>query len=155
MKKTFKALLSIFALFSLIACGNKQSKSEISSSNESIVSSSISSSQEEISSTYETISSQNNTSVDSNESSRKEETYYHVIFVNYDDNVLYETDVLEGEEAIYVGEIPTREEDEQCTYSFNGWDIDLTSIVSDVTAKATYFEIAKADNGSWDPIIWP
>ena len=157
MKKSFKALFSIFAIFSLIACGGKSSKSEISSSsNKSIEStnSQQSSSVEESSSSYET-TSHIDTSVDSDKTSSEEEIYYHVTFVNYDDSVLYEVDVLEGEEAIYDGEIPTRDEDEKCTYSFKGWDIDLTSIVSDVTAKATYLEIAKADEGEWEPIIWP
>ena len=193
MRKSFKALLSIFALFSLIACGNnKQSKSEISSSgSESIVNSSISSSEEESSSSYEEVvsissndadeewsndestssiiestsieqssaldessssevitSSEQSSSSSESESSSQEGTYYHVTFVNYDDSVLYEVDVLEGESATYRGSTPTKPEDSQYEYIFQGWDIDLSSITSDVTAKAQYRSVA------WSPVIW-
>ena len=79
-----------------------------------------------------------------------EGTYYHVTFLNYDGTVLYETDVLEGNPAVYVGETPTRPEQDGFTYTFNGWDQDLSSITSDVTTKATF---AASDEG-WGPIIW-
>ena len=157
MKKTFKVLLNIFALFSLIACGDKSSKPSSSVSNNNSIETTDkqqSSSEEETSSSYESIASAD-TSINSEGSSSLEEIYYHVTFVNYDDSVLYEVDVLEGEEAVYQGETPTKEEDEECTYSFDGWDVDLTSITSDVTVKATYIGIAKEDKGNWDPIIWP
>lgn len=153
MKKTFKVLLNIFALFSLIACGHKSSKSEISqSSNNSIETTDKqqSSSEEEISSYYESIASAD-TSINSEGSSSSESIYYHVTFVNYDDSVLYEVDVLEGEEAVYQGETPTKEADDDFKYEFDGWDIDLTSIVSDVTAKAQYKSVPKKE---WGPINW-
>ena len=75
--------------------------------------------------------------------------YYHVTFVNYDETLLYEVDVLEGTEAVYQGEEPTKPEDDDYTYTFKGWDKDLTSITSDTTAKAEFESKSK-----WSQIIW-
>ena len=139
----FFALFSLIA-----CGGDKSpSKSEVSSSSNSIVESSISSSQEEISSSYEEVTSISSNNADEDwsiiessssaevssviesssigqssssdsQSSSLEGTYYHVTFVNYDDSVLYEIDVLEGEEATYVGDEPTRPDDDEFTYTF-------------------------------------
>ena len=79
------------------------------------------------------------------------EIYYHVTFVNYDDALLYEVDVKEGEAATYSGETPTKEEDDEFTYEFEGWDQDLTNIQSDVTTYAQYTATGKE---GWGPIIW-
>ena len=87
----------------------------------------------------------------SSSASEQNDTYYHVTFVNYDDTVLYEVDVLEGHEAIYSGETPTKEADDEFTYEFDGWDKNLSSITSDVTTKATYREVAKE---GWGGLIW-
>ena len=76
---------------------------------------------------------------------------YHVTFVNYDDSVLYEVDVIKKQAAVYSGETPTKPEDDEFTYEFDGWDQDLSHIFSDVTAKAKYK--CKAKEG-WGPIIW-
>ena len=64
--------------------------------------------------------------------------YYHVEFVNYNGSLLYEVEVLEGEEAIYVGNTPKRPDDDEYKYEFIGWDKDLKSITSDIEVKATY-----------------
>lgn len=77
--------------------------------------------------------------------------YYHVTFLNYDDSVLYEADVREGRQAIYGGETPTKPEDDEFTYEFEGWDKDLSSINSNVTTKAKFKYIAKEP---WGPIIF-
>ncbi len=74
---------------------------------------------------------------------------YHVIFLNYDETCLYETDVKSGEEAIYKGEEPTREEDDDYTYIFKGWDKDLSNIQSDLTTKAQYEQKSK-----WTSLVW-
>ena len=76
--------------------------------------------------------------------------YYHVEFVNYNGSLLYEVDVLEGEEAIYVGDIPTRPSDDVYRYEFNGWDKDLKAIDSDITIMATY----KSIEIDWGSLIW-
>lgn len=76
---------------------------------------------------------------------------YHVIFVNYDDSILYETDVVKKQAAIYSGETPTKPEDDEFTYEFDGWDQDLSHIYSDVTTKAIFKDVAKEN---WGPIHW-
>ena len=80
-------------------------------------------------------------------------TYYHVVFQNYDETVLLEIDVLEGNEAVYSGETPTKPEDDEFTYEFEKWDQEdnLKVITSDVTTKAVYKATAKEN---WGPIIW-
>ena len=84
-------------------------------------------------------------------SSNLEPVYYHVVFKNYDETILSEIDVLEGTEAVYSGETPTKAEDDEFTYEFDGWDQDLTNIQTDVTAIATYKPVAKEN---WGPIEW-
>ena len=170
MKGNLRILLSSIVLFSLISCGTpkQSSSSQItdSSTSSSIEEINSSDSSEENSSSVESSNKQSSiqssseeassseapsSSESSNESSIPEETYYHVTFLNYDDSLLYEVDVLEGTEAIYSGETPTREEDAECSYVFDGWDKDLTNIQSDVTTKAKYLA---QDKGEWGPIIW-
>ena len=84
-------------------------------------------------------------------SSISQQVYYHVVFKNCDETVLSEIDVLQGTEAVYSGETPTKAEDDEFTYEFNGWDKDLTNIQADVTATATYKSVAKEN---WSPITW-
>ena len=172
MKENLRLILSSIALFSLISCGsvNKPSSSQINDSNSTSSeieepSSSDSSSEEEsssqessseessISSSSEGISSSDisSSSESSSESSIPEGAYYHITFVNYDDSVLYEVDVLEGTEAIYGGETPIKPEDDEFTYEFKGWDQDLTNIHSEMTVVAQYSYTAKEN---WGSIIW-
>lgn len=87
----------------------------------------------------------------SSSSSAPTDIYYHVVFQNYDETVLDEVDVLEGNEAIYSGETPTKEADDEFTYEFIGWDKDLKNIHSDVTTKALFKEVPKEN---WGPINW-
>ena len=128
------------------------SASSVSSSEAPSSSSSLgsSSSSEQISS-----SSSSNPSSSSEEpsSSVPTPTYYHVVFQNYDETVLLEIDVLEGNEAVYSGETPTKPEDDEFTYEFEKWDQEdnLKVITSDVTTKAVYKATAKEN---WGPIIW-
>ena len=76
---------------------------------------------------------------------------YHVIFLNYDDSFLYEVDVIKRHEAIYEGETPTKEADDEFTYEFDGWDQDISAIFSDVITRAKFKYVAKEH---WGPIIW-
>ena len=94
-------------------------------------------------------SSSQASSTSSSSSSSSIETKYHVTFVNYDDSVLYETDVLAGYEAVYVGVTPTKPEDDDYTYTFKGWDKVLTNVASNLTAKAEYSRKSK-----WSDVIW-
>ena len=57
---------------------------------------------------------------------------YHVTFVDYDDTILKEEDVLYKAAATAPAD-PTRE-----GYTFTGWDQDFSSVTSNITVKATY-----------------
>ena len=96
-------------------------------------------------------SSSQSSSSESSSSSEPVEVYYHITYKNYDGTILEEKDVLEGSEAIYTGETPTREDDEEYTYEFTGWDKedDLKVVSADITVTAQF----KA-TGIWGPIIW-
>lgn len=166
MKGNLRIVLSLIALFSLISCG--AAKQSSSNSSEDIPSSIIpvsiteipssdssdepisSSSEEPSSSVISSSSDEPSSSSDEPSSSIPEETYYHVTFLNYDETLLYEVDVLEGTEAIYQGETPTRPEQDGFTFTFKGWDQDLTSITSNVITKAEY----TSSDAGWGPIHW-
>ena len=141
MKKQLSLLISSCVIFSLISC-NKQQEQENSnkSSLPILITSPLNSSENDTSSGE--INSSTPSVVD---------TYYHVTFVNYDESVLYEADVLKGSAATYSGEDPTKEEDDEFTYEFDGWDKELTNIQSDTTFVAQYKAVAKE---GWGPIIW-
>ena len=140
-----------------VVSSNSSSSTEkpSSSSVSSVVSSSssihVSSSSQEQSSSIP-VSSASSTSEEPS-SSVPTPTYYHVVFQNYDETVLLEVDVLEGNEAVYSGETPTKPEDDEFTYEFEKWDQEdnLKVITSDVTTKAVYKATAKEN---WGPIIW-
>ena len=134
-----------------ISSENSSSSSTTVSSSSSIEESSSASSNIESS---DLSSSEQQSISSSNEESSSVETsevYYHVIFQNYDETILEEIDVLEGSTATYSGEGPTKEEDDEFTYEFDGWDKDLTNIQSDTTFIAQYKAVAKEN---WGPIIW-
>lgn len=129
----------------------KPSSSSVSSVVPSSSSIHVSSSSQEQSSSIP-VSSASSTSEEPS-SSVPTPTYYHVVFQNYDETVLLEIDVLEGNEAVYSGETPTKPEDDEFTYEFEKWDQEdnLKVITSDVTTKAVYKATAKEN---WGPIIW-
>ena len=141
MKKILRVVLSSLTLASLISCGVSQPEIKNSNSEKTIDNPSSASISSDITEEPSSISS-----IDSSI-----ETYYHVIFKNYDETILEEIDVKEGEEAIYSGETPTKEEDDEFTYEFEGWDQDLANIQSDVTTYAQYTATGKE---GWGPIIW-
>lgn len=149
MKKTIRTILSSLALIALISCGghiatDSGDSSVISDSGDTSISSEVDTSSDDVLS-----SSSDNVNSDSSSSSIVEVTY-HVRFVNYDDELLYETDVLEGNKAEYVGDTPTKPSDREFNYTFKEWDQDLSSITSDLTTKAVY---TATDRLQWGPII--
>lgn len=157
MKKVFRIILCSCALFALVGCINDKTSSESSktiepsSSSVSILPSSSQESSSEISS-VEPSSSIPSSSV-APSSSTPTEIRYRVVFQNYDGTILQEIDVLEGSKAEYSGETPTKEEDDEFTYEFQGWDKEeeLNAVKSDVTTKAVYKSVGKE---GWGSIIW-
>ena len=145
MKKVFKLLISLAITLFFTSCKNPKTSSDSKKVEESnIIPISYSSSLEESND-----SNIENSSEDTHSSNI--ETYYHVKFVNYDDTLLYEVDVLEGKDAEYKGETPIKPEDDEFTYEFTGWDKELTNIISDITARAVFEAVAKE---AWGSIIW-
>ena len=154
MKRKLSVLLTIIAIFSLISCGTEEQVSSSMSTSEPTLTTNTSeqssieitsSTEEETSSESEEQSSdlESSSSSDGSDKSHGEEstsseapTTYHVTFLNYDESVLYETDVEEGQAAIYGGKTPTKASDDEYDYTFKGWDKDLSSITADVTTKA-------------------
>ena len=110
-----------------------------------------SSSEEELSSIIESSSNIEESVSEDPISESSIATYYHVKFVNYDDSLLYEVDVLEGSAATYVGKTPTKEGTSEIDYQFKGWDKSFASVTSDMTIKAEYEEILGGDFG---PLHW-
>lgn len=130
--KNKRLLFGLFNIIfiSVIGCTNNEQQRTVSSSSSVLSVESISSSlsQESI-----------------------QDIYYHVSFVNDDETLLYETDVLKGDTATYVGVTPTKEEDKEFKYEFIGWDQPLININNDLVTKALYKSIAKEN---WGPVIW-
>ena len=76
----------------------------------------------------------------------------HIIFRNYDMSVLYETDVLQGENVEYKGPIPTKPRDDKDYYVFMGWTHSLTNVVRDFTAIAVFVSGNTIENTDLDNI---
>ena len=132
MNKLTQLILSSIAIFLLVSCGPMET-SDKSTSEEESTSVSISSSEGPLS------------------TSTSDGTYFHVTFLNYDDSLLYEVDVLDGEAAIYQGATPIKPEDDEFTYEFIGWDKDISSITADIITKAQFEPVAKEN---WGSISW-
>lgn len=64
---------------------------------------------------------------------------YRIEFRNYDETLLdYEYGIRYGETPYYAGETPTKPEDDYFTYTFAGWDHEITIAYQDDTYRATY-----------------
>ena len=64
--------------------------------------------------------------------------YYEVKFVNYDGSVLQEMQVKAGEDAIYTGQTPTKENNSEHNYVFSGWSHSTENIQDDTVLVAVY-----------------
>lgn len=76
---------------------------------------------------------------------------FEVTFCNYDESVLYVDVVKKGEDALYEGETPTRPDDSEYTYTFSGWDKELSNVQEDFTTLATYTRSAIGGGGDVPP----
>lgn len=63
---------------------------------------------------------------------------YTVIWVNEDGTELVKTEVKHGETPEFTGETPAKAGDAQYTYTFAGWEPELTAATQDVTYKAKF-----------------
>ena len=145
--KVLKVLFSTFALLALVSCASNTDSFSSSQGGNPSSSADTSSAEPSTSSTNSSSSSSSNPS----SSSVHQDVYYTVTFLNYDETPLQEVRVLEGEEAHYTGATPTREEDDEFKYEFDGWDRDLKNIQSNVITKAKYKYIAIEN---WGPVHW-
>ena len=65
---------------------------------------------------------------------------YKVIFKNYDGSTLQEETLEYGTLPKYKGEAPTREKTKEYTYTFKGWDKEITEVTNNQEYIATYTE---------------
>ncbi len=63
---------------------------------------------------------------------------FKVTFQNWNHKDLYTDYVVKGGTAEYVGAIPTRENDEKYSYTFNGWDKELTNVQDNLIVTALF-----------------
>ena len=63
---------------------------------------------------------------------------YKVTFLNWDGEVLQSTMVDYGVMPEYLGVTPTKLEDDQCVYTFSGWEPEITIVVTETEYTARY-----------------
>lgn len=68
---------------------------------------------------------------------------YTITFQNWNDSVLQILQVPRDEMPVYTGETPTRPDDDEWTYVFDGWDPQITKADDDATYVAVYLSSPK------------
>ncbi len=63
---------------------------------------------------------------------------YTITFVNENGTELQSGKLAYGETPVYSGETPEKEATAQYTYTFAGWDAEITTVTADATYTATY-----------------
>ena len=63
---------------------------------------------------------------------------YTITFVNDDGTTLYEQVLEYGQMPEYVGDVPTKQDDELYTYTFSGWSPEIEMVAGTATYTATY-----------------
>lgn len=64
---------------------------------------------------------------------------YNVKFKNYDGSTLYTTQVERGHDAIYAGEVPTKNDGSNLNWIFTGWSSSLECIKKEKTFVAQFY----------------
>ena len=67
------------------------------------------------------------------------EKMYNVTFKNYDGSELYSSQVERGHDAIYEGQVPSRNDNPNLVWTFIGWDKPLTNIKKDTVFVAQFY----------------
>lgn len=77
-------------------------------------------------------------------------------FYNYDSTLLFTDYIGYGETPQYVGNVPTREKDNNYRYVFKGWNVPLKPITKNMVYVAQYDQIEltpKVDYYNWDETL--
>ncbi|MBQ9592703.1 MAG: cell wall-binding repeat-containing protein, partial [Lachnospiraceae bacterium] len=78
-----------------------------------------------------------------------EERSYTVRFVDYDGSELQNSRYKVGETPSYNGTVPAREGDAQYSYTFAGWDPEITAVTGDETYTAVYDQELRTYEVTW------
>ncbi len=63
---------------------------------------------------------------------------YQITFLNYDNTVLQQSNVAYDETPVYEGATPEKASDAQYSYTFKGWDKEISAVTGATTYVATY-----------------
>ena len=74
---------------------------------------------------------------------------YDIVWKNEDGTVLDTKQVLYGETPAYSGETPTKEGDAQYTYTFTGWDPEVTSVTGPAVYTAVFQQTVNQYTITW------
>ncbi|MBR5048144.1 MAG: hypothetical protein IKX74_00590 [Erysipelotrichaceae bacterium] len=81
---------------------------------------------------------------------------YAIRFLNYDNEVLQNTNVAYGETPVYTGQTPEKPHGEDCYYEFTGWEPEITDVTGPQDYVAVFQEhknpvytVSEGADGSW------
>ena len=75
---------------------------------------------------------------------------YTITFVDEDGSTVLDEQVLSyGSTPVYAGTVPAKEEDDQYTYSFSGWDPVIVDVTGNQTYTARYDQTLKTYKVTW------